>query len=287
VTLPDTRYRLVMGVALFILIPAIAKIASVPEATTAPHQPTGQMAGADSAMEEVSLPPTATMTPPLLPTTVALVPDQGEVIRRRPLHPVSTPTLTPVPPKAIRVPILMYHHIADPPVGADAIRVDLSVSPASFADQMAFLVRNRYQTVTLGDLAGALTAGTPLPQRPVILTFDDGYDDNYLNAFPILQAWGLTGTFFIITDLVGSREYMSWEDLRVMASHGMDIEAHGRTHRDLTQLSADGVAWQARGGQDNPGREIGAAPCSSTPIHRGGTQLWQSVSCRTWGFGAP
>jgi peptidoglycan/xylan/chitin deacetylase (PgdA/CDA1 family) len=79
------------------------------------------------------------------------------------------------------------------------------------------------------------------------LTFDDGYDDNYLNAFPILQAWGLTGTFFIITDLVGSREYMSWEDLRVMASHGMDIEAHGRTHRDLTQLSADGVAWQARG----------------------------------------
>jgi len=139
------------------------------------------------------------------------------------------PTLTPAPPptpwptpdgqtRTVRVPILMYHYINTPPPNADAIRRDLSVPPERFREHLAYLKSQGYQTITLHDLVYALTRGTPLPPKPIILTFDDGYEDNYTNAFPILQEFGYIGTFFIITNNpdTGRPGYMSWDQLREM-----------------------------------------------------------------------
>lgn len=164
----------------------------------------------------------------------------------------ATPTATAAParaapPQQMRVPILMYHHVADAPPGADAVRRDLSVSPAAFDAQMAYLKANGYQTISLADLADCLTRGRVLPPKAVVLTFDDGYNDNYTLAMPILLRYGFSGTFFVITDSVGSAGYVSWPDVESMSRQGMVIQPHGRTHADLAVSSASDVRWQVTG----------------------------------------
>ena len=146
-----------------------------------------------------------------------------------------------------RVPILMYHHIATPPPNADAIRRDLSVRPIAFQEQIGYLRVNGYQAIGLDDLVDYLLGQRTLPIRAVVLTFDDGYEDNYTQAFPALRSNGFTGTFFIITDYVGQREYMTWEQIAEMSRAGMSMQAHGRTHDDLAISSAEHTAWQVAG----------------------------------------
>jgi len=163
-----------------------------------------------------------------------------------------SPTALPMPSLAgaVRVPILMYHHIGDLPPGADAIRRDLTVSPAAFAQQMDYLSDSHYQTIGLGDLADYWFSGKPLPVKPIILTFDDGYDDNYTYAYAILRRHEFMGTFFVLTDAVGNAGYLTWEQIVVMDRHGMDIESHGRTHDDLAASSKEWATWQIAGSRN-------------------------------------
>jgi len=159
-----------------------------------------------------------------------------------------SPTATPQPHAGgTRVPILMYHHVAKAPPEADAIRLDLSVDPAAFAQQMDWLLRNGYQAISLADLSEHLLAGHPLPGKPVVLTFDDGYDDNYSQAFAILRHRGLSGTFFIITDVVGQPGYMTWQQIAEMTRADMLTAAHGRTHTDLALSGPESTTWQVTG----------------------------------------
>ncbi len=85
----------------------------------------------------------------------------------------------------------MYHRIEEPPPGADVYRRDLSVTPASFREQLRYSAARRLRVHSLNDLALHLTVGKPLPQKPVILTFDDGYADAYTHAFPLLKSLAL------------------------------------------------------------------------------------------------
>lgn len=143
----------------------------------------------------------------------------------------------------------MYHHIAVPPPNADAIRYDLSVPPDRFEAHLRYLKQAGYTTISLDALVYHLTRGWPLPPRPIIITFDDGYLDNYENAFPLLQKYGFSGAFFIITDVVNHRTpgYMTWDMVREMRAAGMEFGAHGRTHIDLAQADLDQLVWQALG----------------------------------------
>ncbi|MBE2225541.1 MAG: polysaccharide deacetylase family protein, partial [Anaerolineae bacterium] len=108
----------------------------------------------------------------------------------------------------------------------------------------------------------AITAKTDLPEKPVILTFDDGYLDNYENAFPILQEFGFIGTFFVITDLAdqGAAGYANWEQLEEMAAAGMRIESHTKSHPDLTENNRDGIIFQLLGSQETIAAHIGYTP---------------------------
>lgn len=180
----------------------------------------------------------------------------GPVRVRYPASLASAPAQQPATPaqtaarsvkRSVRVPILMYHHVADVAPGADAVRRDLSVSPAAFSQQMDYLVSHGYQTISLLDLVEHLDNGRDLPAKPIILTFDDGYDDNYAYAYPILRLRKLTGTFFIITDFVGRPEHMTWPQIVAMSRDGLSIEAHGRTHLDLSMLGPGDTTWQVAG----------------------------------------
>jgi len=137
--------------------------------------------------------------------------------------------------RRIAVPILMYHYVSVPPEDADVYRRDLSVTPTNFRAQMAFLAERGYTVIGLDDLNLALRWGAPLPPRPVVLTFDDGYADAYHVVFPILREFGYTGTFFVITRRLdeGHPAYLTWAQAREMAQAGMSIESHTSDHLDL------------------------------------------------------
>ena len=83
----------------------------------------------------------------------------------------------------------MYHYISASPSAQDRIRYGLSVTPEMFEAQLKLLSANGYTTISLRDLYDYLAVGKALPANPIVLTFDDGYLDNYTNAFPILQKY--------------------------------------------------------------------------------------------------
>lgn len=185
--------------------------------------------------------------------------------------PTDTPTATKPPPLptpigayslTVRVPILMYHYVSVPPEDADEYRTDLSVTPAQFRRQLQYLRDNGFTTVDFYDLSLAVTARKALPEKPIILSFDDGYLDNYQNAFPLLQEFGFSGTFFIVTEFVDQQHpaYMSWAMIEEMAAVGMRIENHSKTHADMTAQERDGLIWQIQGAQETLTAHLGYAP---------------------------
>lgn len=130
------------------------------------------------------------------------------------------------------VPILSYHKIGD-------TEEAYSVSPADFERQMRWLAENGYTAISVGELVAHMTAGTPLPPRPVVITFDDGYADNYHTALPILKKHGLKATMFVISDFLDHRPYMTWDEVKALRKAGSEIGSHTLAHRDLTGLPAD------------------------------------------------
>jgi peptidoglycan/xylan/chitin deacetylase (PgdA/CDA1 family) len=181
--------------------------------------------------------------------------------------PTSKPTAAPGPTpdgtaRTLRVPILMYHYISNPPAGADIYRRDLSVPPDRFESHLAYLRDAGYHAITLDDLLYALEEGRPLPDKPIVLTFDDGYADNYTNAFPLLTKYGFTGHFFLITDFIneGRLQYMTWPQIEEMAAAGQRFGSHSRDHPDLRGKSVDYLVWQALGGQEAIEAHLGYHP---------------------------
>ncbi|MBI2863494.1 MAG: polysaccharide deacetylase family protein [Chloroflexi bacterium] len=190
-------------------------------------------AQADSPLPTATSTPESTKAPPTPPTAVAgaqLVPPSSQL--------------------TVRVPILMYHRIDRLPANPDALRVSLSIAPADFDSQVHFLKERGFTSLTLTEVYEALQGKRTLPPKPVALTFDDGYADNYANAFPILKKYGFLGTFFVLTDVAGTGEYMSWDQLEEMAAAGMKIEVHGRAHLDVSRMTTGQVASQVQGARD-------------------------------------
>lgn len=165
-------------------------------------------------------------------------------------------------PRVARVPILMYHYISAPPADADVYRKDLSVPPERFESHLRYLHEHGYRTVTLDDLLAFLAGGTALPPRPVILTFDDGYVDNYTAAYPLLRKYGMVGHFFIISDFVnqGRAGYMTWPQIEELAAAGQRIGSHSRDHPDLKGKTVDYLVWQALGGLEAIQEHTGSHP---------------------------
>jgi peptidoglycan/xylan/chitin deacetylase (PgdA/CDA1 family) len=150
------------------------------------------------------------------------------------------PILPPIIPvdRVVRVPILMYHYISTVPANDPnpALRRSLSVSPTIFSQQMDQVQAHGYHSITLNQLMNALYYGCPLPTKPIIFTFDDGYVDAYQNAYPILKAHGFSGMFYIITGKIGWRGQMTWSQMREMLANGMQMGSHTIHHVDIGQV---------------------------------------------------
>ncbi|MFH1136737.1 MAG: polysaccharide deacetylase family protein [Pseudomonadota bacterium] len=142
------------------------------------------------------------------------------------------------------VPILMYHFLTD-----NLYRTKLKklrVSPRTFYRQLDFLGENGYKTINLHDLHRSLRGGTPLPEKPVVITFDDGDRESVLLARDALSARGFFGVVFIVSSRIGQTndwdrgkgepefELLRMTDLLSLTEDGWDVGSHGWTHSDLT-----------------------------------------------------
>ncbi|MCL4544809.1 MAG: polysaccharide deacetylase family protein [Chloroflexi bacterium] len=140
----------------------------------------------------------------------------------------------------VNVPVLAYHHIGDWPS-------PYTVSAANFSAQVGWLLQQGYTPVTVHDVFRTLFTGAPLPEHPVAITIDDGYTDAVTNVAVILRQYGVPATFFIPT----IQSHIPPQVFRALDAEGFDIEAHSRTHPDLTSLTPSRAWWQIAGSKSD------------------------------------
>lgn len=130
------------------------------------------------------------------------------------------------------VPVLMYHSVADGTTNP------VVIAPAKLDEELKYLKDNGYYTISLDDLYAYFTNNTPIPEKAVVLTFDDGYKDNYTNMFPILKKYGFKATVFVITSYINKLPgYLTSKQLKEMQAYGVDIESHTVDHKPLNTLT--------------------------------------------------
>lgn len=130
------------------------------------------------------------------------------------------------------VPILCYHRL-----GPSTSK--MVTAPAAFEAQMTWLVRNGYRVVRLAEVAAFLAGEQGLPQRAVVVTFDDGYESVHRHAFPVLKKLGIPATVFVYTDFLGGGDALTWPQLQDLQASGLvDIQSHSKSHRNLVERRA-------------------------------------------------
>ncbi|MEU6356036.1 polysaccharide deacetylase family protein [Streptomyces sp. NPDC047072] len=165
------------------------------------------------------------------------------------------------------VPILMYHAVSADP--SDATRV-LSVSPEAFERQMEIIADLGLTPVKTADLAARWRHGRPLPERPVLITFDDGYDGVHRHALPVLAKHGFTATVFVSTgwlrgpyDTGGGLDTMlDWDQVRELAAADVEIGGHTHTHPQLDQLDDTALRHELIHSKEIVTDELGTVPLS-------------------------
>lgn len=131
------------------------------------------------------------------------------------------------------IPILMYHHVDAPP--KDEQNKKLWISARKFNRQMAYLWRHGYHPITFKELAEHIQDRGPLPDGPVIITFDDGAENVYTNAFPILKRYGFKASVFLISE----QSTLQLDQLKEMQAYGMEFGSHTKTHPNLLEIGED------------------------------------------------
>ncbi|MFA4930920.1 MAG: polysaccharide deacetylase family protein [Patescibacteria group bacterium] len=139
----------------------------------------------------------------------------------------------------LNIPILMFHYIEDVPADThDQMRYKLSYSPQKLEQLLQYLSEQNIQTLTFWDIKDILAGQKAAPDRAIVLTFDDGYLDQYQNAFPLLEKYHQHGVFYIITNQPDQdSNYMTWPQIKTLQLAGHEIGSHTVSHPNLTSLS--------------------------------------------------
>jgi peptidoglycan/xylan/chitin deacetylase (PgdA/CDA1 family) len=141
--------------------------------------------------------------------------------------------------------VLMYHRV-DVYSPSDSISQRLTISPAQFAAELREIQQKGLRTIGIAELVNNMAAHRS-PQHAVVITFDDGYSDQFRYAFPLLQRFGARATFFVNVGTIGTPGHLSWGEVEAMSRAGMSIDCHGVTHLDLALLSSVQQEYQIDG----------------------------------------
>ena len=147
------------------------------------------------------------------------------------------------------VPILLYHDI-----GYE--KDSFFVSPENFAKQMEYIKKNGYEVITLDELVTSIKNKKSLKKNKVVITFDDGYRDNFQYAYPVLKKHGFPATIFIISDFVGKpssnkKEFLNWEEVILMSKDRISFGGHTKTHLYLGSMKDEKAAFDEILGSKN------------------------------------
>lgn len=137
----------------------------------------------------------------------------------------------------LAIPMVLMYHRVDVSSPSDHTSRALTVSPAQFEAELRYLHAQGLRTIGIAELERDV-AGGRRPERAVLITFDDGYRDQFRYAFPILQRYGDRAIFFVNTGNVGNSRHLTWQQIEIMHRAGMSIECHGVDHVDLALLDA-------------------------------------------------
>lgn len=149
-----------------------------------------------------------------------------------------TPTPTPTPLTSVKLPILMYHYVEHVKDSRDFIRKRLDINPELFENQVKTLQDAGYVSYFVRDVPLILAGRMKVAERPIIFTFDDGYEDFYTTAYPILKKYGVKSTIYIINDYVGRKGFLNDAEIQELAkSDIVEIGAHTLNHIYLKYAS--------------------------------------------------
>jgi peptidoglycan/xylan/chitin deacetylase (PgdA/CDA1 family) len=170
--------------------------------------------------------------------------------------PVDTAVVEPA--DISKVPILTYHSFGPAPINKEgASQLHYRVTATAFEAQMKYLSDNNYHPITFADLVENQLIGTPIPDHAVVLTFDDGWKNQYEYALPILEKYNFTATFFIITNSIDAKSYMSVNELKDLYSKGFEIASHTKSHPKLTLLDDAKLSLELEGSKKVLEEKIG------------------------------
>ena len=154
---------------------------------------------------------------------------------------MSTVTCVCVTAQELKVPVILYHNIAEN-TGEEYYDPYLNIPADLFEAHIRTLKEAGYNAITYEQYYNYVINDAPLPEKPIIITFDDGYSSNYIYAYPILKKYNTKATIFVITDRRGlalsKNPHFSWNQAREMADSGIiDIQSHTHSHQAATTLS--------------------------------------------------
>ena len=154
-----------------------------------------------------------------------------------------TPTPTPKPltfaemnalyGPCVTLPTLMYHHIQDKTLAQEKNQTALNVDTETFKFRMRYLKDRGYGVLGMEDLIAFFDEARVLPKKSVLLTFDDGYDDFYRNALPVLNELGIKATVFVPTGLMDNPGYLSWNEIALASSSSVLYANHTWSHKNM------------------------------------------------------
>ena len=172
---------------------------------------------------------------------------QGDAVSAQPMPSVAVT----VQEDGRTVMVLNYHKVVDE-------HMSLSVPLADFEQHMKWLQEYGYTSITPEELYNFIVNGSELPEKPVLITFDDGYKDNYTNAYPIMKKYGFKGTIFVVTGFLGVYDnYLTWEQAGELAENGFSIESHTHNHKSMTEASDDDISKELAKSRDTLKEKLG------------------------------
>ncbi|MBU6430814.1 MAG: polysaccharide deacetylase family protein [Patescibacteria group bacterium] len=139
--------------------------------------------------------------------------------------------------EAVKIPIFVYHSVSPYYPSESNFRKKFAVEPDIFEKQMRYLKDNGYAAMSLYDLANHFSQKTALPEKSVIITLDDGWENQYKYAFPILKKYGDIATFFIFTNAIGHKHFLTWPQIKELSAAGMIIGDHSKSHPYLFKIT--------------------------------------------------
>jgi len=162
------------------------------------------------------------------------------------IRPLPTPTVvhlsSPLVGFCIQAPVIMYHHIENMDQATREGHASLTVDSTYFDQHIKYIVEHGYHPISAETLVNALISKQQLPQKSIVITLDDGYDDVYENAYPIAKKYGAIINLMIPTGLMENAGYLRWTQLQEMESSGLvKIYNHTWSHASLSSYQRDKI----------------------------------------------